>query len=72
MTTDQADGYIDEKNKKASVFSIHAHPDGTRIATGGLGMFTFMSTLSMALTTRLTSQNMEYSTDTVREGRGKS
>ncbi|CAG8543595.1 1250_t:CDS:10 [Acaulospora morrowiae] len=28
--------HLDDKNQKTSIFSIHVHPDGTRLATGGL------------------------------------
>ncbi|CAI2173761.1 11228_t:CDS:10 [Funneliformis geosporum] len=28
--------HLDDKNQRTSIFSIHVHPDGTRIATGGL------------------------------------
>lgn len=27
----------EEKKKKDTIFSIHVHPDGSRLATGGLG-----------------------------------
>ena len=30
----------DEKNTKCPIYSLSVHPDGTRLATGGLGMFT--------------------------------
>ncbi|CAG8559200.1 8448_t:CDS:10 [Diversispora eburnea] len=29
--------HSDDKNQRTSIFSIHVHPDGTRLATGGLG-----------------------------------
>jgi hypothetical protein len=27
----------DDKKKRQTIFSIHVHPDGTRLATGGIG-----------------------------------
>lgn len=27
----------DDKKKRQTIFSIHVHPDGSRLATGGLG-----------------------------------
>jgi len=36
MSTDLSD----EKNNKCPIYSISVHPDGTRLATGGLGMLT--------------------------------
>ncbi|CAG8610013.1 8611_t:CDS:10 [Dentiscutata erythropus] len=30
-------GHFDDKNQRTSIFSVHVHPDGSRLATGGLG-----------------------------------
>lgn len=30
----------DEKGKKLPIFSVHVHPDNSRLATGGLGLWT--------------------------------
>lgn len=37
-TVNQLDVGEKETKKRLSIFSIHVHPDGSRIATGGLGM----------------------------------
>jgi hypothetical protein len=29
---------LDDKNNKCPIYSLSVHPDGTRLATGGLGM----------------------------------
>ncbi|KAF0505748.1 WD40 repeat-like protein [Gigaspora margarita] len=29
-------GHFDDKNQRTSIFSVHVHPDGSRLATGGL------------------------------------
>jgi hypothetical protein len=31
---------IDDKNKRVSIYTLHVHPNGTRLATGGLGKAT--------------------------------
>jgi len=33
----------DDKKKRQTIFSIHVHPDGTRLATGGIGELTLQS-----------------------------
>jgi len=71
--------HLDEKSKKAPIYSLHVHPDGTRLATGaqgkgkGCGTPLRVSAISLILTiqrlcfvalhTRRQGENLEYGTD---------
>jgi len=42
---------IDDKDRKSPIYSLSVHPDGTRLATGGIGVLLLppMSELSFAI-----------------------